>query len=85
MDSLLIDHTLQEIATDYKAGLLAWLKRQPDRWDRLLQMEGEINRTALPWDEHGLAAALEAYKAFFREMVDLYEKAEEMPLFKGGK
>lgn len=81
MGSLLIDGTLAGVAKEYRPGLLAWLKSQPDRWSRLLQLEDHINRTTLAGDEEGLKEALAAYKAFFREMLERYVMSNTLPLF----
>lgn len=84
MASLLIDATLVEIAGEYQPGLLMWVKSQPDRWNRLLQLEDAINRTTLAGDGAGLKEALAAYKTFFTEMVEAFEMSNTLPLFGKG-
>lgn len=81
MVNSLIDDALVQIAKEYRPGLLAWMKRQPGRWARLLGLEDAINKAALAGDETGLRAALAAYKIFFTEMIGLYQKAKDLPLF----
>ena len=81
MASLLIDNALQEIAKEYKVGLLVWLKRDPDRWRQLIALESRINEVALVQDEVVLRNALSDYREFFVEMVELYVKGDTLPLF----
>lgn len=64
----LIDDCLKEIAKEYKPGLLAWLKKQPDLWVRVLDLEGRINQAALSNNETGLKQELSEYKAFLFAM-----------------
>jgi len=81
----LIDRTLREIGREYKPGLIQWLKSQPDRWSRLLQVENRINRAALTGNKEGLTAALADYRAFFKEMVNLHvSTGEQGELFTPG-
>jgi len=81
MASLLIDNALQEIAKEYRPGLLVWLKRQPDRWRQLLTLEDRINQTALSKDDPGLKTMLQAYKDFFQEMLERNEMNNALPIF----
>jgi hypothetical protein len=83
VDIDLIKKTLQEIGKEYKPGLLAWIRTEyrHSRWKEMLSLEDEINRTTLAGDETGLKAALSTYKAFFQEVLEIYEKAEELPLY----
>lgn len=81
----LLDSTMLEIGRHYKPGLIRWIREHPDRWRELLQVESTINQTALSGDEGGLTAALAAYRAFFKEMITLFEEAEGLPLFGGRK
>lgn len=63
----LIDATLQKINQGYIPGTLREIKKNhPEKWATLLQLETEINRAA--WDQRGPMMALDAYKAFLREM-----------------
>lgn len=79
--NLPIDDALAEIAKEYRPGLLAWLKSQPDRWSRLLQLEDAINQTTLTGEGAGLRAALAAFKTFIKEMVAAYGEVQGLPLF----
>ncbi|MBS3919088.1 MAG: hypothetical protein KG012_09375 [Deltaproteobacteria bacterium] len=83
MDNSLIDGCLEEIGKGYRPGLLPWLKQQPARWRRLLNLEDAINKAALGGGQVGLTAALSEYKDFFREMVTAYEMSNTFPLFEG--
>ena len=81
MANLLIENALQEIAREYKPGLLVWLKHQPDKWVRFLELEVSINQAAFSKDEAGLMNALEAYCLFFQEMTKAYgERRSGKPL-----
>ena len=73
IDMDLIERTLREIGAEYRPGLLAWLKSQPDRWNRLLDLEDRINQGALKKDEVGLTRALTEYKSFFLRMGEDFE------------
>jgi hypothetical protein len=84
IDHDLIDSTLQEIGETYRPGLIGWLKKSPSRWERLLGIEGDINRMASAGDKQVLTAALSAYRSFFKEMVTAYQEAKDLPLFGGG-
>lgn len=87
IDTDLIKRTLQEIGKEYKPGLLPWIRTEyrHTHWEEMFTLEDAVNKAALAGDEAGLKEALSAYRTFFREMVELYERAEELPLFKGGK
>jgi hypothetical protein len=67
----LIDETLREINRNYKPGLLPWLKRKPEQWGKIQELEARINQTALKQDKNGLTVALEAYKRFFPEALSV--------------
>ena len=79
----LIDTALEEIEKTYEPGLLPWLKKHPDRWARLLELEDAINKAALAGNEQALTAALAEYQAFFEEVVKAYEYKGTLPLFEG--
>ena len=81
MGKSLIDDTLIKISEGYRPGLLMWLKRQPDRWRRLLDLEDGINKAALAGDKAGLKDTLSEYRVFFSAMLEVYGKRETLPLF----
>ena len=81
-----IDMTLGEIGATYKPGLLRWIRiEHRPQWREMVGVEDTINRAALTGNKEGLTAALAAYRAFFKEMITLFEEAEGLPLFGGRK
>jgi len=73
MGGSLIDNTLMEIANNYQAGLLPWVKKErPEQWGRMLNIESRINTAALSGNKISLTLALEAYKRFFSEALSVY-------------
>jgi hypothetical protein len=77
IDHVLIERTLKEIGKEYRPGLIRWLKKQPDQWERLLTLEGEINKMALCGDLDGLREALSNYQGLIVAMVKEFNAQEE--------
>lgn len=79
----LIESTLGEIGKKYRSGLIRWIREEPGRWNRLLQMEGKINQAVLSKDEVMLKDVLSEYRDYFSGMVEVYGKSGTLPLFGG--
>lgn len=75
IDLELIERTLREIGTEYKPGLIRWIRGQTDQWRLLLKLEASIHQAALDKDEEGLTVALTHYKKFFQDAIPAYQKA----------
>ncbi|MBM4322975.1 MAG: hypothetical protein FJ115_05375 [Deltaproteobacteria bacterium] len=77
IDTTLIERTLQEINSDYPAGLLAWIqKEKPEDWQRTMDIEGRINKAALSGNREALTSALDDYKGFFTAVSKDYRETE---------
>ena len=69
----------------YRPGLITWIVEKADLGDRLTNLEDEINEMTLAWDEQGLKAALEEYKAFFLEALSAYHGQASLFSQEGGQ
>lgn len=70
----LIDITLEEIATEYQTGTLAWMKRnRPGEWRTMLSLEEETNQKTLKGDMEGLKEVLKQYKRLIHRMVRAFK------------
>jgi hypothetical protein len=81
-DMDVIERTLQEIGKQYRPGLIRWIRHDSGRWPEFLELEGSINAAALANDKKELAGALSAYRSFFSEVMEGYEKEKALPLFR---
>jgi len=67
----LIDLTIREIDEVWRPGTLEWVKRaRPRDWERMLTVEGKINRVALEENVDALREALRTYKELMVSMRD---------------
>jgi hypothetical protein len=74
MVNLPIDITLERINRGYQPGTLAWIKkRRPEDWTGMIELEKEINRTALQGYEEGLIKVLREYEGFLLQMVKAFK------------
>jgi hypothetical protein len=61
----LIESILMEIAREYQAGALLWMKRNtPAGWAKLVELDKQIDRTALVITE---------YTTLIREMIKAFK------------
>jgi hypothetical protein len=83
MDKGPIEITLERIGQNYQPGVLAWLKKRPGEWARLIGLEQEVDRVALLNDEVGLTTVLGKYQDFILRKVREFKipKAETGNLF----
>lgn len=78
MVNSLIEFTLNEIAGEYQAGALPWMKRdRPDKWNKMKSLEREIDKMALCGDLDGLRGALDSYQGLILKMVKEFKLREE--------
>ena len=74
----LIDFTLEEIAREYQPCALALMKAgRPDDWERMVVLEGEINKMALGSNTEGLKRALSEYQGLILTMVKEFKALKE--------
>lgn len=70
MDALILDLTLKQINTNYRAGTLEWMREtRPADWKKMVDLEGKINRLVKANCSKGTRAALKEYESHIARMV----------------
>jgi hypothetical protein len=82
----LIDQTLREINEAWAPGALTWVRQRPKDFEKIVALEGEINRFALEANMQELSEVLRTYKELMLGVAEAFKdpKGKTGNLFQRG-